>query len=83
MLFIFIDWIAPSQNGTKAYCKWCKKELVAKKNILMLHSKSFRHERAKNKQNLNKDRSHNVEETLSESEFNLFKPAIKTIFSGN
>ena len=52
MLSIFIDWIASSQNATKAYCKWCKKELTAKRNVLMSHSNSFIHERNKNKQNL-------------------------------
>merc|ERR1719376_1999143 len=51
-VFELKDWIAPSQNGTKAYCKWCKFEMMAKKSVLMKHSKSFKHEHAKNKQNL-------------------------------
>jgi len=46
------DWLTSSQNGTKAYCKWCKIEIMAKKSNLMKHSKSYRHDRAKNKLNL-------------------------------
>ena len=45
-LFYFIDWIAPTQGGTKAYCKWCKIELVPKHSILKAHSHTKRHERA-------------------------------------
>jgi len=35
------------------------------------------------KTSLSKDRSHNVEDTLSDTEFNFFQPAMKTIFSAN
>jgi len=52
LVFELKDWVAPCQNGTKAYCKWCKIEIMAKKSALMKHSKSFRHEREKNKKNL-------------------------------
>ena len=44
--FDFLDWIAPTQCGTKAYCKWCKIELVPKRSILKSHYHSKRHERA-------------------------------------
>ena len=49
-VIFFIDWVAPSQNGTKAYCKWCKIEVRPKKHTLMKHCQTYRHERAKNKQ---------------------------------
>ena len=35
------------------------------------------------KTSIYKDRSHNVEDTLSDTEFNFFQPAMKTIFSAN
>ena len=45
-MFYFIDWIAPTQNGKKAFCKWCKLELVPKHSVLKAHSHTKRHERA-------------------------------------
>ena len=45
-MFYFIDWIAPTQNGKKAFCKWCKLELIPKHSVLKAHSHTKRHERA-------------------------------------
>ena len=46
MLFYLLDWIAPTNCETKAYCKWCNVELQAKKSNLKVHSYSDRHKRA-------------------------------------
>jgi len=47
----FKDWLAPSQNGAMAYCKWCKVKLIPKKHNLKEHSKSNKHELVKYKRN--------------------------------
>ena len=48
MLYLFLTgWLTSNHDGTKAVCKWCNKELTAKKSVVQNHSETFRHRRRK------------------------------------
>ena len=70
--FDFLDWIAPTQCGTKAYCKWCKVELYPKCSILKGHYRSKRHERASQSTNNNMLSSHSGRGKSFEIQLNSF-----------